>query len=222
MIRMSTNDQPPFVLLDKYFLSPSTYVLRFSRNGMQFKAGQSISVGLWGNPERREYSIYSAEENDFLEILVKVVEKGKVSTALKKVNLGERLNVHGPGGFFVPPKEEIATKNYLFIATGTGISPFCSIIRSNPRIQYRLLHGIRTIAEAYGKETIPKDHYTTCVSGENSGDFQGRVTEYLKKFELPQDTICYLCGNCEMIYDAYDILKGKGFSANQILTEVYF
>ncbi len=219
---MAIDHKNPFILLDKVFLTPSTFVLQFSRNGMEFKAGQSLSVGLWGYAERREYSIYSGEKDDFFEILVKIVEKGKVSKALSKGKIGDRLNVYGPGGFFVPSKEEVAIKNHLFIATGTGISPFRSIIRSNPRIRYTLLHGIRTVKDAYGLEYIPKERYITCVSGQKAGIFQGRVTEYLKKIAIHEETICYLCGNCEMIYEAYDILKEKGFSSDRIVTEVYF
>jgi ferredoxin/flavodoxin---NADP+ reductase len=220
---MLFNKEPnSIVIWDTYDLTKDTFVLRFCRNGMQFKAGQTLSVGVWGAPERREYSIYSSENDDFLEVLVKIVEKGKVSNALRKLKPGDRLNVFGPFGFFVPPMEDIAQKHHLFVATGTGISPFISMIRTHQGLRYDLLHGIRTEKEAYGKKEVPKERYITCVSGEKAGVFQGRVTEYLKQMDIIEDSICYLCGNCEMIYDAYDILKDKGFSANRIFTEVYF
>lgn len=219
---ISIKKQEPFILLNKYDLSPSAFILRFTRNDLQFKAGQTLSVGVWGQAERREYSIYSGEKDDFLEILIKIVENGKVTPALKKLKPGHRLNVHGPGGFFVPNPHDIATKHHLFIATGTGISPFHSILRSHSGIRFTLLHGIRTMAEAYGRDTVPPAQYVTCVSRQNAGVFQGRVTDYLQQIKASPDTQCYLCGNCQMIYDAYDILKHHGFTANQILTEVYF
>ena len=40
---------------------------------MQFKAGQHIIAGLKGELDQREYSVYSGENDDYLEILVREV-----------------------------------------------------------------------------------------------------------------------------------------------------
>jgi NAD(P)H-flavin reductase len=40
--------------------------------------------------------------------------------------------------------------------------------------------------------------------------------------EIEEDTICYICGNRAMIIDAYDILRDKNISGNNIITEVFF
>ncbi len=50
-------------------LSPSAYVLRFDRGGLQYQPGQYLIVGLQDRPDRREYTIYSSPMEDHLEIL---------------------------------------------------------------------------------------------------------------------------------------------------------
>jgi NAD(P)H-flavin reductase len=57
-------------------LTPSTYVLRFEKNEMNFKAGQYITLGLPDDYESREYSIYSPADKDYLQVLIKEVEEG--------------------------------------------------------------------------------------------------------------------------------------------------
>ena len=69
---------------------------------------------------------------------------------------------------------------------------------------------------------IPEDRYKLCTSRDQQGDFNGRVTDYLKQKSLDSDTLVYLCGNCDMIYDVYDLLTSRGFPSGNIKTEVYF
>jgi ferredoxin--NADP+ reductase/benzoate/toluate 1,2-dioxygenase reductase subunit len=40
--------------------------------------------------------------------------------------------------------------------------------------------------------------------------------------EVSPETNAFLCGNCDMIYEAFDLLQDKGLPAAQIHTEVYF
>ncbi|NJM14595.1 MAG: hypothetical protein HC896_03735 [Bacteroidales bacterium] len=44
----------------------------------------------------------------------------------------------------------------MFLATGTGISPFHSIVNSLPGLNYKLLHGVRYINEGYDKADYDK------------------------------------------------------------------
>lgn len=222
---MSTTNpriRPPHQVLGVTDLTPQTFVVRFERLGLEFKPGQYISVGLQGQREQREYSIHSPAGADYLEILVKEVEGGRVSRALHKVQPGDKLDVQGPFGYFLLEKTEVPGQRFLFIATGTGISPFFSFAESTPGLDYRLIHGIRDAQEAYGRSMFPADRYLTCVSRTGQGDFQGRVTDWLKANPVASGTLCYLCGNCEMIYEVFDLLKAQGIPAGQIFTEVYF
>jgi len=203
-------------------LTESTYVVSMERNGFDFRAGQNINLGLVNDPERRDYSIYSGEGDENLEILVKEVKEGLVSKKLKWLKEGDKLDTDGPFGFFTIKEEDLKTKKSLFIASGTGIAPFHSMVKSYPDLNYTLLHGIRNSTEAYDKQVYSKKCYISCVTGDDNGDFKGRVTDYLKQNPVDKDTLCYFCGNVNMIYDAFDILKEQGFPSGNLHAEVYF
>ncbi|MDE5416660.1 FAD-binding oxidoreductase [Labilibaculum sp. DW002] len=203
-------------------LTSSTYIIKMEKKDFTFKTGQYITLGFSGSIDRREYSIYSSENSNFLEVLIKEVDKGLVSKKLRRCKVGDYLDVDGPFGHFSLEESEIKNKKFMFISTGTGISPIHSFIHTHPEMDYTLLHGIRHKEEAYEKESYDSNRYVLCTSGENTGDFNGRVTEYLLKNPVSPDTICYLCGNCHMIYEAYDILEKQGIKLGPIHTEVYF
>ncbi len=203
-------------------LTDSTYVIRMDRGGMKFIAGQNLNLGIAGDTEKRDYSIYSSENDNYLEVLVKEVEDGLVSKQMKKLKPGDKLELDGPFGFFTLKPEEIDTKKYLFIASGTGIAPFHSIVQSHPNLNFKLIHGIRFSNEAYEREHYPTGKYVSCVTSDDKGDFKGRVTDYLKANPVDDNTLCYLCGNVNMIYDAFDVLKEQGVPSGNLHAEVYF
>jgi ferredoxin--NADP+ reductase len=218
------------IVMEKHFtvqqvrnLTVQTYILRFDRNDLKFRAGQHITLGLPGDNQIREYSIYSNIYQPFLEVLIREVDVGSVSRKLHRVRKGDLLKVDGPFGFFTLNEGKITDGNYLFIATGTGIAPFHSIAGSHPNLNYQILHGVRYANEAYERNSYPKDRYVLCTSRDAKGDFQGRVTDYLAlQDKVHLNTLVYLCGNVEMIYEVYDILTSQGLSPDQIKTEVYF
>ncbi len=203
-------------------LTDSTYILQIEKNGMQFEAGQHILLGKENDPDQREYSIYSGINDEHLEVLIKEVTDGSVSKHLKNLEPGELLNVEGPLGFFGLNKEKIKSGKFLFVASGTGIAPFHSMIKSYPGLDYKILHGIRTCNEAYGKEDYSKESYLRCASREADCDFEGRVTDYIIQNQFDKDTICYFCGNFKMIKEAMDLLEKKGIPGTQLHAEVYF
>ena len=202
-------------------LTESTYIMRIDRNGMKFTAGQHITLGVPGDNQMREYSIYSTENDPFIEVLIKEVNEGLVSKKLHFCSPGNLLNVDGPLGFFTI-EEEMLDRPYLFIASGTGIAPFHSIAGTYPNLNYTLLHGVRYGNEAYERHDYPAGRYVLCTSRDDTGHFHGRVTDYVVKNQVDSGTIVYLCGNCDMIYNVYDILMRQRFPVDQIKTEVYF
>jgi ferredoxin--NADP+ reductase/benzoate/toluate 1,2-dioxygenase reductase subunit len=204
-------------------LTPTAYVLRFNRNNIPFRAGQHILLGKKDDIESREYSVYSAEQDDFFEVLIREVKEGLVSRQLRKVKPGEPLNFENPVGYFVLKDEDIRDRKYLFIASGTGIGPFHSFVKSYPGLDYKLLHGIRYGYEAFDKEDYDKNRLVRCTSRNRKGDFHGRVTDYLRKHPVEdKDTLCFFCGNVEMIHEAYDIMLKQGVPSENLFAEVYF
>lgn len=203
-------------------LTDSAYVLRMSRRGLQFRAGQHILLGKAGSIHNREYSVYSGENDDFFEVLIKEVDEGLVSKQLKRLKPGEMVQIEGPLGFFTIPADLVDSAKFLFIGTGTGIAPFHSFVKSYPHIDYRLLHGVRFGNEAYDKMDYDAKGHILCTSGDNTGNYHGRVTKWLTENEVTPDTHCYLCGNFNMIHEAFEILEKKGVPPSNVHAEVYF
>ncbi len=210
-------------VLDIRNITNSTYVLRLEKNEFQFKAGQYLVLDIPGKFKAREYSIYNSENTPYLDLLIKEVNGGEVSIELKHLKIGTDVEITGPYGFFVlrdtPKLEEI---KYTFIATGTGISPFHSIILSNPNLNYQIIHGVKTSDEAYDRSDYLSDRYTLCTTRDEGGDFYGRVTHYLQQMEILKDSVYYICGNSEMVNEVTEILEQNGITSKNIRTEIFF
>ena len=206
-------------------LTESTYVLKIERNGFEFIPGQCVNIGLTDEAVNREYSTYSGVNDRYLEFLIKVVTGGVVSPALGKLKKGDKVSVDGAYGLFIIPKQETKQK-YLFIGSGTGIAPFHSFVKSYPGLDYTILHGVSYKKEMYDAKDYPKERYVACISRDSSTSvgmtWKGRVTDYLRKHPVDPKTVCYLCGNSEMINDVYDILREAGVGGSNIITEVFF
>jgi ferredoxin/flavodoxin---NADP+ reductase len=209
-------------VLDIRNLTESTYVLRLEKNGLQFKAGQYLVLQAGGHQWEREYSIYSPEEAPWIDLLIKEVESGDISKELKHLEIGSSLEIKGIFGFFVLRDQPSLPNHYTFVATGTGISPFHSIIRSNPGIQFDLVHGVRYGYETYDSSDYPADRYHLCTSRENGSHFHGHVTQYLRGKGIRKDSVYYLCGNSAMISEVTDLLEQNGILPENIRTEVFF
>jgi len=212
----------PYSVKEIRNLCDASYVVRFNKNTLAFRAGQHLVVGVLGSSEAREYSVYSGRDEEFLEILVREVEDGIVSRKLRRLNEGNTLEVNGPYGFFLTNAQPPENKKLLFIASGTGIAPFHSFVKTYPNADYTIIHGIRTLDEAYERECYKENRYVACTSRENTGDFHGRLTTYLKNMDIDKETMVYLCGNSDMVFESIDILQEKGLSNSHIFTEVYF
>jgi ferredoxin/flavodoxin---NADP+ reductase len=209
-------------VLEIRHLTTTAYALRIERKKISFKAGQCFNLGLKNSGVNREYSIYSGENDAYLEFLVKEIKKGIVSPSLRQVNIGDEINLHGPYGSFVIDPIKIKQVKFYFICTGTGIAPFHSFIRSHPNLDYQIINGIRFLNERYDYDTYHPLKITTCISREKWTGFHGRLTAYLPKIPIDTKSIFYICGNQKMIQEAYVILRKKKVSGNDIFTEAFF
>jgi glycine betaine catabolism B len=116
-----------------------------------FVAGQYIAVYLDvdGVPTSRPYSISSPPTNTgYLEITVRELPDGFVSKYLcHSARAGDLFEVSAPAGRFVHDPL-VDTDELVFIAGGSGVTPFASMIRevvdlkSGPSM--RLIYGTRT------------------------------------------------------------------------------
>ncbi len=208
------------ILLNKK-LTKNTFILRFEKKDLRFVPGQHLCVGV-SDDDDRPYSIYNGENDEYIEILIREVQDGNISKKLKQLKTNDLVSVEHPHGYFCIKDKLENNPEFVFIATGTGISPFHSFIKSYPDLSYTLIHGVRTTEEAYDADFYPEENYVLCTSRDSTGKFTGRVTDYIKTIELNPKSYYYLCGNSEMIDDVYNILESRGISRNNIRTETYF
>lgn len=215
------NEEQLAAVLAIRFLTESVFVIRFERKEINFKAGQYVVLGTQDNPERREYSIYSPVNMDYLEVLVQIVDKKSFSFRLSELKPGDQLFVRGPFGSFKLEETYLEDKN-IFIASGTGISPFHSMVLSFPELNYTILHGVRNLIEGYERTTYPEGRYIQCVSADKGSEFYGRVTDYLRKNKPDSAAQYYLCGNSAMVDEVWNLLKIADVPFTRIHAEVYF
>lgn len=211
-----------FRVLEIRHLAANCFRLRVERKDFVFKSGQCVNIGLPKSGVNREYSTYSGEsETSHMDFLIRQVEGGSVSPALAKLKAGDFVEIHGAyGSFTLPP--DAASRQFTFIATGTGIAPFHSFVKSVPGLDYRILHGIREKGEMYEVADYERGRYTACVSRTLGGDFHGRVTDYLKEHPADPARTFFLCGNRAMINEVYDLLRSQGVNGDRLFTEVFF
>lgn len=202
-------------------ITDSTFTLTFHKPNFEFASGQHVILSIEGDLHDREYSICSSENDKRIELLIKEVKGGYFTPQLKDLKKGDLLNVRGPHGSFCLNYEFLLNKKIFLICSGTGIAPFRSMFLSYPDLNFKIIHGIRYSEEEYFKTEFKKK-YISCVTRDNKGDYIGRVTDYIKEQKFPDNSVFYLCGNFNMIYDVQNLLTSKGHNINNIFTEVYF
>ena len=114
-----------------------------------FRAGQYVNLfcEIGGIATSRPYSISSPPGKDFWDLTVRRMPGGFVSDfLLDEVKVGDVLESTGPSGsFYHEPLMD--TDDLVFLAGGSGITPFASMIREaaekGTRLTVQLLYGSR-------------------------------------------------------------------------------
>lgn len=209
-----------FPVIKIEFKTKNTFCLRVGKPNRLIKSGQCFNVGIPGSQINREYSIYSPVDAPYLEFLIRAVDDGLLSCQLQNMKVGDLVEIDGPFGEFCIPEKKINSK-FVFIASGTGIAPFHSFVKTYPKLNYSVIHGIRFASETYDNNDYHSGKYIACIS-QNQNGVSMRVTDYLILNKVTHDSIIYLCGNRNMIIDSVQILLDQGISGDQIISEVFF
>ncbi len=231
-------------------LAPSVGHYQFVRDDGQpldFVPGQFIQVHFRyadGTPARRSYSLATIHDHalgpgEAVEIAVSYVPGGAATALFEGLPEGGHVEASGPfGRFCLMPGDRNA--RYLLIATGTGVTPYRSMLpqlrslMAERGVEVVLLQGARTPAELlYGDEfrafadAHPGFRYVPCLSRELPPDphpdvRHGYVQQHLGAFapDAARD-IAYLCGNPDMVDACFEALKGFGLPVPQIRREKY-
>ena len=208
-------------ILDRCWLSKITYELLLSKPAsFDFSPGQRIQL-IYGTTAR-DYSLVSSPSDSKIVVCIRLVPEGLLSPELSNLPSNTDLQFTGPHGYFTFKPSSRPT---IFVATGTGVAPFCSMVRSGIG-GYTLLHGVQTAEELYYGEEFGSTAalYVPCLSESDLSSeayFQGRVSDYLLN-RLPPDTYdFYLCGHAEMIRDV-TFLVDDIFPGSFIYTELFY
>jgi ferredoxin/flavodoxin---NADP+ reductase len=220
--------------------APGLFTLTLAAEVEPFEPGQfvNLALDLAGTIERRSYSIASPPGAP-LEFLVAEVQTGVLTPSLGALEPGQKLLVERkPQGFFtlrwVP-----AARHLWLVATGTGLGPFLSILRS-PDVYTRfervvLVHGARDRNHlAYREELRALEtarggqlEVAWLVSREGAGEgvLAGRVTSALADGSLERavglplsaaDSHVMLCGNPAMIEEMTALLGERGMKKHRV------
>ncbi len=207
----------------------------------QFEPGQFSNLGLFEDGDdprllRRAFSIASpCSVRSYFEFYIQRVDHGAFTTRLWNLKPGDSLwldpNVYGQFTLAdVPPTSEV-----IFVATGSGVGPFASMLREYGGKQRwksaALIHSARVAAdlgyhgelEAFAARD-PNFLYVPTLTREPLGsDWRGLRVRVQKLFEpemfcevfgrelTPENSKVFICGNPEMITQLSEQLAHQGF-----------
>jgi ferredoxin-NADP reductase len=229
-------------LISSSSLSEYTKHLEFEMVGEKrfgFVAGQWLSFRHSksdGEEITRAYSICSPpSENNHFALCLNRVQDGFMSNFLCDMNKGDELSCQGPFGDFIlhPPMRDT-----VFIATGTGIAPFRSMLHwlladesRHQEKQLFLLFGNRREEDIYYHVEFLRlanlhsnFHYLPTLSraDEKWPGLRGYVQQHVMEIVARRlDMHAYICGLDKMVKANRELLKSLGWDRKSIRYEKY-
>jgi ferredoxin--NADP+ reductase len=214
------------------------FSLRVDAEIEPFKAGQFSKLGLSIDEEivARPYSLVNAPDERPLDFYIVEVAEGPLSRRLAALQPGQEILVatHATGALTLDDVPE--ARHLWMIATGTGLGPFLSIIKTDAPWQrferVVLVHGVRREAELNYRDTImavaaqhPRQFtFIPFVSREAcSFALPGRIPPAIADGRLERqagilfdaaDSQVMLCGNPQMTEDTLTTLVARGLKKN--------
>ncbi len=208
---------------------------------LRFRSGEFVMIGLMGDngkPLLRAYSIASPAWDEELEFYSIKVPDGPLTSKLQHIQPGDQIILRPkPVGTLVHDAL-LPGKRIWFLATGTGIAPFASLMREPDTYekyeQVIMMHTCRTTDELeYGRqlvESLKDDPLIGELVGDKllyyptttRDDFHqsGRVTDNLASGKVfadlglprmnPEEDRAMVCGSLAFNVDVKKILESYG------------
>ena len=189
-----------------------------------------IALDIQGERVARAFSFVNPPHDPVLEFYGVIVPEGPLSPRLARLKAGDVLHVaSNPAGFLVL-REVPDCETLWLVATGTGIAPFLSILRTETPWQ-RFRNVVLVHAARYGRELVYQDivsdlskkaafRHVSFVSRErHPGALEGRIPAAIADGRLekaagvaldPSSSHVMLCGNPQMLTDAQAALAARG------------
>jgi len=236
-------------LAASHMLAPTVRHLAFEREDgtpFAFVPGQFLQIHFHyadGKPTKRSYSVATVGDGKApvqrIEIAVSYVEGGAATELLSTLDEGGTIEASGPYGRFCLMDGDTNAR-YLLVATGTGVTPYRAML---PQIRaltqsrgctFALVYGARNETELlYGDEfeafarEVPGFTFHPCLSRTPRAvprphDRHGRAQVALGELgPNAASDIAYLCGNPNMVDEAFALLKEAGLPVPHIRREKY-
>jgi len=215
-------------VMDNRHWTENLFSLRVEGAAPGFAAGQFVRIALDIGGERvaRAFSFVNPPQDPVLEFYGVIVPEGPLSPRLAKLDAGDSLYVAANPAGFLTLSEVPDAETLWLVATGTGLAPFLSILRTDePWRRFRsvvLVHAVRYASELTYQDLIrqTRARYVTFVSREQApGSLAGRIPaaiadgrlEKAAGLKLAAETShVMLCGNPQMLRDATTALVARG------------
>ncbi|MGB0893631.1 MAG: ferredoxin--NADP reductase [Parashewanella sp.] len=218
------------------------FSLQISAEIAPFTAGQFIKLSEIRDGKRvaRAYSLVNPPNTDHLEVVAVAVEDGQLSPKLHELRIGDEIEVStSAAGFMVLneiPTDEAQGKHLWFLATGTAVGPFISMMETDEPWQrfekVVLVYGVRLAEDLAYLDKIKQlqskypEQFSFILSvtrEQVEGATATRIPKALTSGELEtlaglklsaSDSQVMICGNPGMITDAQQALFDKGLKKN--------
>ena len=220
-------------LVKKEHLTADVIKLSFTvPEDFSFKAGQFIYIRVkkGGESKLKAYSILNPpSQKNLLDICIKIVPGGFASEIFKDTKVDESFELKGPFGHFTF-NENDQNKEFWFLATGTGVTPFYSMLyeylETYKTAKFKLFFGVRyknglffhneflKLAEENKNFT-----YIPTLSQDQWEGHTGRINQHFGE-DLKHKTF-YICGLKEFVIETKDYLISKGVEMKDIVVERY-
>jgi len=202
------------------------------RKDFAFRAGQFGLYSVFGAGECVFCIASGATRKGYLECSFQKV--GRVTNALRDVEVGDTVGFRGPYGNHFPLDEKIKGHNVVFIGMGIGLAPVRSVIWTclDERKQYKdvtIIYGARSADLMVYKRELAEWAKTpgikfvkTVDPGGNPPGWDGEVgfvpTIVERAAPSPEDAYAILCGPPIGIKFTLPVLLKLGFPPERIYT----
>ena len=173
--------------------------------------------------KKRPFSFSSSDKNDFLEFIIKIYnERNGITTEFGKLKVKDELIIGESKG-------KISYKGKgIFIAAGTGITPFISIIKSLNETEQKnnlLIYSNGTKNQIILEKELRKlfnNNAIFILSREKKEGYKhGHIDKDFLKTNIKNfSQNFYLCGPFKLVFELKKILMGLGAEQENIISEV--
>jgi len=201
-------------------------------DALVFLPGQYVNVTIPNTDETRSYSFSSIPSAHQAEFVVRNIPNGKMSSFLSQnATIGQDIEFEGPfGSFYLRP----VVRPTLFLAGGTGIAPFLSMLKSlevsGAHHPINMVYGVTNdfdLVETQKLDEVKQNHpwfnYYSCVASEDSShDKKGYVTHHIEDDWLNGGEVdIYLCGPLAMVDAVQSWLESNNIQPSNFYYEKF-